>query len=70
MWKKIQIIMNKFYKVEIYMDNIYQVISYYWDDETLMKSCVGGQVRTVEFQGTLAECDAYLSLREKGYIDE
>ncbi len=48
------------YKVIRLEDNIYQV---FWVNESdyVYRS-------TVLFQGTLPECDAWISLHEKGYI--
>jgi len=59
------------YKVELYMNNTYQVVEYiqgdFWIDDGF-----GGvytpQLRTVKFQGSLSDCNAWIQLNDKGYL--
>ena len=46
------------YKVRLYMDNIYEV--YHYD---------GNEDWVVMYQGSLSDCEAWIRLHEKGYMD-
>lgn len=55
--------LNKSYKVEHYMDNEYQVMIV--EEGGYMEN----DIEYVEFQGSISECESYINLKERGYID-
>ncbi len=50
------------YKVRLYMDNIYEVCEWIWFDK------MAGNW-DVKYQGSLSDCEAWIRLHEKGYMD-
>jgi hypothetical protein len=54
--------MDKKFKVRLYQDNIYEVLEkkyYAFEDDDFYESV---------FQGSLADCEAYIRLHEGGYM--
>ena len=51
------------YKVKFYIDDNYEVITYVETDEY-----PGYDAVEVEFQGSLADCEAYIMLTKEGYM--
>jgi hypothetical protein len=51
-----------FYEVEWLINNRYQVIKSYWDND-LKKN-----IREVAFQGTISDCESWIRLKEGGYF--
>jgi hypothetical protein len=60
------------YKVQFFQDNIYQVFEMQFDiysqDQTTVYSASNLWSASPIFQGTLPECEAYINLKEKGYM--
>lgn len=60
------------YKVQLLQDNIYQVFA--WSAHVISNNGPGmppsGDYdwNTVEFQGTLPECESWIRLKEGGYL--
>jgi hypothetical protein len=60
------------YKVLLFEDNIYQVFA--WNKEIMINNRLGFHLsgdfdyNTVVFQGTLPECEAWIHLKEGGYL--
>jgi hypothetical protein len=59
-----------YYTVDHLQDNTYQVIANYWDDDLVDKEklIIGGWVKDVAFQGSISDCEAWIKLREGGYL--
>lgn len=57
------------YKVELLMGNTYQVISENAYDRTFLHMKYPDEYQdTVEYQGSLADCEAWIRLHEEGYM--
>lgn len=63
--------MNKSYKVVFFQDNEYQIFQWDYDiiDFDSSPSVIGGfNYQNPVFQGTLPECEAWIRLKEGGYL--
>ena len=63
------------YKVEWLIDDTYQVLKCYWDERTVdFMESYGDDVfdfdfnEEVMFKGSLVDCNAWLQLNDKGYM--
>jgi hypothetical protein len=60
-------------RVEPLADDIFQIVMYSSGIAGMESTGCSGlkeiDTKTVAYQGTLAECEIYLRLREEGYID-
>ena len=56
------------YKVELYMDNTYQVVLYTYTYTKELTIDIGYNNWKICFQGTIIECNTWLQLHDKGYL--
>lgn len=57
--------MNQKYKVQLFQDDIYEVLEL---DDSLDEFYRPFQGYEKVFQGSLADCEAFIRLREQGYM--
>ena len=56
------------YRVEHLEDNTYQVIESIYDDKALWESTLCECTDSIMYQGSLADCEAWIMLTEGGYL--
>lgn len=56
------------YEVRFYMDNTYEVWEKQTIEWTVIDGCTTNKKWVSVFKGSLSDCEAYIRLREGGYL--